>query len=145
MSFVSCEAKDFVISNNRKFKHGAFLIDCKGATICKARNTSEHHAEVNVINKYISNNLIKMSEKKIMSKLRKLTILVINVKDDGRLIMSMPCAHCVFNIKRVGIKNVLYSTNGAVIKKKSTELDMSYISSGNRFRSRRVDYVDTII
>ena len=65
------------------------------------------HAEIAVLNK-IHN----------IKNINKCTIVIIRTNKSGELLNSIPCTNCLYHIKKLGIKKIIYSNNNILIKDK---------------------------
>jgi len=69
-------------------------------------------------------------------KLSKWTIVVVRYSQ-GKLVNSRPCWHCARILKLVGIKNVVYSVEGGLVKEKMNQFETNHVSTMNRHRFNR--------
>lgn len=60
-----------------------------------------------------------------------LTLVVIRIVNDG-LDNSKPCKHCCEFIKSVGIKKIIYSVKGGLVKQNVRDLSNEHLSLGSR-------------
>ena len=97
-----------------------------GRPICSTILGRSCHAEMSVL-KLISS---KLGNKR---KLAKYTMWNARWTRNGDLANAKPCLHCQQVLIRIGIKNIVFSTNqGVFIKSKLSQLDC-HLSSGYRY------------
>lgn len=123
-----------LITNNSymHFKHAALIIK-KGFVISSGFNSQRKHAEIDAIEKLYN---VYMSKKRRNGSkcfnryLRKCDMLIVR----GNLNCSKPCARCLDDIKRLGIKRIYYSYDGTTELKseKVYLMENSHLSSKYR-------------
>lgn len=105
--------------SNRDHKHacailrGGKIIDISNNNI---KNRVANHAEQNLLNKWKNFSL------------QKCILFVVRVVQGDKCVESKPCFHCVQNIKKSGIKKVVFSTNSGFEIVKSAELENSHLT-----------------
>lgn len=117
--YIVERAKNFIFETNQeKNKHCSVTFNSKFKIINISNNYRNTHAETNVIKN--KNQNIK-------------NILIIRIDKIGNLLYSKPCFHCVTELKKTNIKNIIYSLDTNQLKKdKITELENSHISRSKR-------------
>lgn len=105
--------------SNRDHKHACAIL--KGGKI------------IDISNNNIKNRVANHAEQNLLHKLKhcslqKCILFVVRVVKGNQLADSKPCFHCVQNIKKSGIKKVVFSTNSGFQIIKSSELQNSHLT-----------------
>lgn len=108
--------------------------------ICRHGIVLSKHAEENVLERYLN------SKYRNIYKPHQLTLVVVRI-NNGSLVDSKPCSHCVEVMRKLGIGKVIYSsTDGSLIKESLssiTPLSSTGYGSANRIvteLNRIIDY-----
>lgn len=120
-------------STNKNHRHGC-IITCGGKILVRGTNSSDGfcHAETAA--------LMKLCEKIPKNKRINCKLLVVKVNKHNNLTNSEPCQMCTKLIQASGIQSVIYSNeNGILIRKKSNDLNGTYITNGFKKMSERMD------
>lgn len=97
----------------------------------------------NIITSLITNDH-KHSEHKCLDKFKNKidqadTIVSIRINIHQQTLASgKPCIHCLYLIKKSGIKNIIYSlSNGELVKEQTKEVNSIQLCKGKRFKYRK--------
>jgi tRNA(Arg) A34 adenosine deaminase TadA len=86
------------------------------------KNSCSCHAEINVLRKLLKLNYIDS----------KINLYIVRISNDNEFRDSCPCNECLQIIKLFNIKYLIYSTKCGLKKCKASELNTSYLSSGQK-------------
>lgn len=116
MTKKQCRIIEFCIEEAKKasgnYTHGCVIV-VGGKIYSRGYNTCDDHAECYALKR------IKHGKK-----LRNSTLYVVRIGEGNKLRMSKPCNGCLNQIKRHGIKKVVYSNrSGAWVKIPTKKLD----------------------
>ena len=68
------------------------------------------HAEIAAVRNAIKFTKIKQHDiQRQNSLLKRMTLYVVRLNNDGEFLDSKPCSHCYCTLKEIGVKNVIYS------------------------------------
>uniref|UniRef100_A0A6C0KU24 CMP/dCMP-type deaminase domain-containing protein n=1 Tax=viral metagenome TaxID=1070528 RepID=A0A6C0KU24_9ZZZZ len=88
---------------------------------------------IDISNNNIKNRVANHAEQNLLYRWKNCTLhncilFVVRVVQGDKFADSKPCFHCVQNIKKSGIKKVVFSTNSGFEIMKSTELQNSHLT-----------------
>ena len=59
--------------------------------------------------------------------------MVIRINNNGELVNSRPCNHCIQNLKMFGVKVVYYSNSqGEIVKESVSDIESEHVTGGQR-------------
>ena len=90
---------------------------------------------------FYENYIKKVKDRKIIKQFKKIPskIIVVRFNNDGEFRSSEPCMHCLHCLKAIGVKEIYYSVDEGIIKKKISEMTTDHISNGNIRLKRTID------
>jgi len=136
------------------FKHGSIIT--KGGkkilsgcnqkrSTCNGKLCCSYHSEVNVLYKFRKMFIIKKNIKythelkRISKKFDIYTTRTNNANDN--FLDGFPCSSCLNNLKKIGIKNIIFtSQDGLIHKRKIRDLDSQHISKAQTNLNKYIDY-----
>lgn len=107
-------------SDASKYKMGAVIANGQKVLGLGCNKVRKTHPASNTPHRYIHAELAAMLNARC--DLRGSTLYVYRIGKDDRPLISKPCHHCQALIEKEGIKTVVYTTTGGVIKMPAIEL-----------------------
>ncbi len=140
-------ASDEALKSKQKHKHGAIITGKGGKILCSGYNKGNRskvlnqtysgvHAEMDVINKFITGTLIPKYGRNFVKHTKKYNVWVVRVKNtlDNNYTFSKPCFYCSALLKKYGFFKVYYTLDEHNIQcTKISELDSTHKSNSQRY------------
>lgn len=132
--FLTKKVIQVASSSETSFKHASFLIDKKGNRFFLSCNDFAFHSEINTLNKlrkYMESR--GYSQRKMKRKIKTLVMVNVRILRQGKLVAnSKPCKHCLDELKRVGLKKVIYTECNKYEVEKVRDMENEHITMFRR-------------